>query len=166
MLLLAAAACGDDVAEGGSAERAEPEVSVVRHERCLPAELEGAEVLDAPRLEAQQGMDELRATYAAGDALVRVNVFLYGEGEAESERAIEATMLERCESRPECDERRVGGHRARLIDLGVAGQESTILFFEPGIRVSVLAAIGRSAAYAELLDLPCLERLHAERQAD
>lgn len=166
MVLLVCAACGDDDAPAEPVASAEPVVSVLRQERCLPAELEGAEVLEAPRLITEAGMDELQANYAVGEALVRVSVFLYGESQAARERELEAEMLEQCSSRPACEERRIGGHRARLIDLGVAGQESTIVLLEPGVRVSVLAPVGRSAAFAELLDLSCLQGLHGERQAD
>ncbi len=163
MLLVAVAGCGDDDAP---AEPAEPTLAVVRHERCLPAELEGAEVRDAPRLNAGAESDELTASYALGDALVRVNVLFYEEAEAALERETEATLLERCGERPQCEEQRVGGHRARRVDLGIGGQESTAFFIEPGIRLSVLAPVERSAAFAELLDLECLRRVHAERHGD
>jgi len=160
-LLWLAIGCGDDDVP----EPAEPTLAVVRHDRCLPAELEGADVRDAPRLSDEGGTDEVAANYALGDALVRVHVLLYDEAEAQTQRELEQTMLERCDSRPACEEQRIAGRSARLVDLGIAGQESTAFFLEPGIRVSVLAPTGRSAAFAELLDYDCLTELHAERRA-
>ncbi len=160
VILVLAIGCGDD---DRVPTPTTPELAAVEYRHCLPSELRGAEVAEAPHTSDADGRDEVGATYTEGDGVARVIAVLYrDDAEIAEERGSEAALVEACEGRPDCEPRAIGGVAARVVSLGPIGQESTNLFVEPGIRLAVVASPGRSAAFAELVDLDCLRARHAQ----
>lgn len=165
LLLALASGCGDD--DEALPAAAEPALSATRYEHCLPSALEGATVVDAPVLSStSEARDEIAATYGEGEGVFRVLAVLYRDPTAiEEERAAEAALLQACDQRPDCEPHTIGGASGRVVSFGPIGQESTNFFVDPGVRISVVGSPGRSAAFAELIDVDCLRSLHAEGSA-